>query len=130
VAASLRLPTLAGCVELDAPPGVCETCRELPAGPSGYCSALCAGFDAALRRLARAYRDADDDKLAPAVVAARTALRAIADVYDERRIECAPRNARQLAAAAEEWERSARLGELLPVPYRDAIRRAAETVLP
>jgi hypothetical protein len=118
MAAWLRLPRADGLsVDLPDAPGLCETCRRRGAREgSRYCSAVCYLFDDALDRLAGAYAAADLDRGAAPVIVARTRLRAIAAVFDSRRL--APEDRRGAAAA---WDVDVADGLLLPIPYREAV---------
>jgi len=119
VGAWLQLPRADG-LRFHVPdaPGLCETCRGRAATAAGYCTRLCAMFDAALDELAAAIEDAAGERLAPAVVAARTRLRAIAAVYD------APDGIQPGVVA--DWSEDVAAGLLLPVPFALAVARVRE----
>lgn len=126
MAAWLQLPR-ADKLNLQVPdaPGLCETCREAPAAPAVYCCRLCALFDAALDELAAALVAADGERMAPAVIAARTQLRAVAAVYDQ------PDGIAR--SVADDWADDVAAGVLLAVPFRQAVaqvRRLAAKPLP
>lgn len=106
---------------------LCETCRERRAHAGGYCDRLCAAFDAALADHAAALADADNDPLAAPVVLSRTRLRAVAEIYDERRLR---RNRwdRLLYGDPAAWAEDVAAGLLLPVAHAAAVDEARRRI--
>lgn len=122
--ASLRLHRAPGLwFDVPSAPGCCETCRTRPAELGRYCDRLCALFDAALDALTDAHRSAPDEPRAPGVVAARTRLRAVAAVYDARRVRGGPDDDPMTRTAAADWAADVADGLLLPVAFGRAIER-------
>lgn len=122
MAAMLRLPDGRRVrFELPEDPGLCETCRERPSTAGRYCDRLCAAFDHAIAAHAEALAEADGDPTAPAAVFTRTQLRAIAAVYDGRKLRTGAAD-RLMVGAQQAWAADVAAGLLLPVGYGDAIR--------